>query len=335
MPTTPRDAAKFEVDDGQLLSMPLFDEEMDNMCEGCMTCNTGDNFAHAGLCKSCMTAMMDMDHKEILKGDEGVGQKLADNADVKIGALTSWKDSDGVEVEIILPMPPDVNKKDVRVKCSTTKLLVVAGDRRLLFVDPLYDQVVPDELVWCLEPAGDGTIQMQISLAKFHGGTRWGKTLCADGGEFECWKLQPIEERPADAPADEGVGAWAGPVARKKKPKFTMRDDGAEVEVNLPLPKGVCNKKELFVRATKSSLRVSLGKGGRSLIYVDPLYGDIVADELVWTLEKVKEGEECANAQITLAKLNEDLEWPSTIVKPGGTFTCWTAEDEEYATPIS
>ena len=66
VPTTPRawprDAAKSEVD-GQLLSKPLFDEEMDNMCEGCMTRNTGDNFAHAGLCKSCMTAMMDMDHK--------------------------------------------------------------------------------------------------------------------------------------------------------------------------------------------------------------------------------------------------------------------------------
>ena len=32
---------------------------MDNFCEGCGVRNTGENFSHPGLCKSCMGAMME------------------------------------------------------------------------------------------------------------------------------------------------------------------------------------------------------------------------------------------------------------------------------------
>ena len=35
----------------------MFDEEQDNYCEGCMVRNTGDNFAHAGLCRLCMSQL--------------------------------------------------------------------------------------------------------------------------------------------------------------------------------------------------------------------------------------------------------------------------------------
>ena len=38
--------------DGTVQPMPIFDEEMDNMCEGCMTRNTGDNFAHAAFARA-------------------------------------------------------------------------------------------------------------------------------------------------------------------------------------------------------------------------------------------------------------------------------------------
>ena len=41
----------------------------------------------------------------------------------------------------------------------------------------------------------------------------------------------------------------------KRKPKFTMRDDGEQVEIFLPLPAGV-GKKDLRVKATPLALSV-------------------------------------------------------------------------------
>ena len=150
--------------------MVMFDDDQDNYCEGCMTRNTGDNFSHAALCKSCMTGMMGMDTTEILEGKDALTKTLADNADTKVGALRTWKDTDGLEVEIMLPLPPGTIKKDLRVKVNNTKLLVAAGDRRLLFVDPLYDENVVDEMVWTLETKDGVVTHMQISLTKKHMG---------------------------------------------------------------------------------------------------------------------------------------------------------------------
>ena len=296
--------------------MVVYDEDMDNFCDGCAVRNTGDNFSHPGLCKSCMSAMMDAPHEEILKGEDHLTDRLARNADDKNGPLTSWLDTDGAEVEITLPLPPGTTKKDLRIKSSTSKLLVADGERRLLFVDPLYDEVVPDEMVWCIEASKDGTPQMQISLSKFHPGTRWGKTLCKEGGTFECWKNQLLED-----PAAQGARALSAASA-KKLPRFTMRDDGGEVEVNLPLPADIESAKDLQVKATPTSLVVCAGD--RELMQVKPLYADIVSDELVWTLEKAKDGQ--MHAQITMAKFDSSITWESSLTKEGGTFTCWTAE---------
>jgi HSP20 family molecular chaperone IbpA len=318
----------------------MFEDDMDNICEGCMVHNTGENFSHAGFCKACMGAMMDAPTDEVLKGDDHLTNRLAKNADSKIGALTSWRDTDGAEVEIILPMPPGVDKKELVMKVTPQKLLVRVGERKLLFVDPLFDLVKADETCWCLEPAKDGSTQMQISLTKAVVGTRWGKTLCREGGFFECW-MNSLLEAPKEPGADlEGAPAVAGTTAGgtaggsakpdpsltrdgKKKPRFTMRDDGAEVEINLPLPEGVSEKKQLKVKATTTSLHVQTDKG-RSLLEVKPLLGDIVPDELMWTLEKAKDGQ--VHAQLTLAKIDESFTWEGSLTKPGGTFVCWTTE---------
>ena len=274
--------------------MPIYDADEDNYCEGCMVRNTGDNFAHPAFCRACMAATMEAPPDEILKGNEHLTGRLAANADAKVGALTSWRDTDGAEVEIVLPLPPGVGKKELRVKASVGKLLVAAGERRLLFVDPLYDEVVPDEMVWCIERAPDGTTQMQLSLVKAHPGTRWGKTLNRDGGVLEAWQSQLLpptkggaEAGEGDAASQESAPAAANP--RRPRPRFTMRDDGAEVEVNLPLPVGSVGSgggsggagggADLQVSAKTRS--VTVRAGGRQLLHVAPLVADIVPDELM------------------------------------------------------
>ena len=55
---------------------------MDNMCEGCMVRNTGENFSHPGFCKSCMSTMMGLPSDDVLKGNDHLTKALADNADV-------------------------------------------------------------------------------------------------------------------------------------------------------------------------------------------------------------------------------------------------------------
>ena len=302
--------------------MPIYDEPCDNFCEGCAARNTGDNFSHPGFCKSCMSSMMDAPTDDVLAGEDKLTDRLAKNADAKVGPLTSWRDTDGLEVEITLPLPPGVGKKDVRVKASVNKLLVAAGERKLLFVDPLYDDIVPDELVWCIERGADGvTAEMQISLAKFHPGTRWGKTLSKEGGAFECWTSQFLAEK---APAEEAAALPAASLAKdgSLKPRFTMRDDGGEVEVMLPLPPGLgTSKKDVQVTATPSELRVRAGE--RQLLMVE-LFDKIVPDDLVYTFDRTK-GDAQVHMQLTLAKADEAVTW-ATLARPGGQFFAWTTE---------
>lgn len=310
--------------------MVFYEEEEDNMCEGCMTRNTGENFSHPAMCKSCMGAMMDTPTDDVLKGGDKLTDRMAQNADAKIGALTTWRDTDGVEVEIVLPMPPGVTKRDVRVKCNVCKLLVATGEKRLLFVDPLYDDVVPDELVWCIERAPDGvTQQMQISLAKKHAGTRWGKTLSKEGGAFECWlnSALPAPSAGGDAAAGAPEALPAASLTKdgKPKPRFTMRDDGAEVEVNLPLPLGTgTGKKDVAVTASATSLKVMAGS--KQLLRVEPLWAPTHPDDLVYTFDKREKGSGQVHLQLTLAKAADDGEVWTNIVKEGGVFECWTTE---------
>jgi len=337
--------------------MPLFEENEDNVCEGCMTRNTGSNFSHPGFCKSCMSAMLDVPTDDVLAGQDKLTGVLAKNADEKVGALRSWKDTDGAEIEIMLPMPPGFTKADVRVKVSVTKLIVATGDRKLLFVDPLYDHVVPDETVWCLLPATDGSTVMQLSLSKLHPGTRWGKTLCQEDGVFTCWKsnllkdaeskppASPEEKLPADvsdappaaasvppsAPPTEVVGAPSASLTKdgKLKPRFTLRDDGEEVELNLPLPPGVDKKADLRIVATATSLNVDTthecATGARQLLYVSKLIGRIVPDELVWTIESAKDGQRHVQFQLVKVESEVATTW-STLVAEGGRFSSWTQE---------
>ncbi len=333
--------------------MPVFEDDQDNLCEGCMVRNTGDNFHCPALCKACMGSILEAPEDDVLKGQDKLTDRMEKNAVAKVGAFTSWRDTDGAEVEITLPLPPGIGKKDVRVKANVTKLLVAAGERKLLFVDPLYDDIVPAELVWCIEPALDGGYQMQISLAKYHPGTRWGKTLARDDGVLEYWRANvlaaPLDVSPtaarattptaptaggmavAEAEAEAKAGAPEAPdpssVAKdgKPKPKFTLRDDGAEVEVNLPLPLGTgTGKKDVKVDATATKLRVAAG--ARTLLHVEPLVAPIYPDDLVYTVERSK-GSEQVHLQITLAKADEGegAAW-TTLVKEGGRFECWTAE---------
>ena len=60
-------------------------------------------------------------------------------------------------------------------------------DPLLLRVDPLYDELAADEMTWLLETGKDGGVVLQISVEKAHPQTRFGKTLCKEGGAFECW----------------------------------------------------------------------------------------------------------------------------------------------------
>ena len=108
-----------------------------------------------------------------------------------------------------LPIPTGVNKKELVMKVTTSILLVKAADRKLLHIDPLFDLVDPSATVWCLEIAKDGSIQMQISLSKAMVGTRWGKTLCKEGGILDYWRNNLLaapkeEEAAASAPTVEG-----------------------------------------------------------------------------------------------------------------------------------
>ena len=162
----------------------MYADDVDNICEGCGTRNTGANFEHEALCKSCMAQIMGTN--DVLKGKGSLNSELLKNADTKSGALTTWKDTDGLEVELVLPLPQGVTKRQLQVKTTATTLLVTAGERQLLRVDPLYDEVLPHDTLWCLEPADDGSA-VNISLTKSHEGTRWGKTLAKEGGTFECW----------------------------------------------------------------------------------------------------------------------------------------------------
>ena len=102
----------------------MFDEEQDNYCEGCMVRNTGDNFAHAGLCRLCMSQLAAAADDEVLKGKEALmvrpraldvpptcelqlipavrgllnQARLATAADAKEGPLRTWRDTDAAEV---------------------------------------------------------------------------------------------------------------------------------------------------------------------------------------------------------------------------------------------
>ena len=307
--------------------MVVFEHDEDNICEGCMVRNTGENFSHPGFCKGCMSSMMEAPTEEVLEGNNTLTDRFAKHADEKVGPLTSWRDTDGIEVEIMLPLPPGVTKQDLRVKCSTTKLLVAMEERKLLFVDPLYDEVVPDELVWCIETGKDGGKVVQISLAKKHPGTRWHKTLSQEGGQFECWKSQLLEEKDGEGSGAAGAPGAAAAIhaVEKKKPRFTMRDDGGEVEVFLPLPSGmgIHSKKALQVKCTTRTLQVHAD--GKELLKVDPLYEKVVPDELQWTLEKAKDSDQ-VHCVITLAKLDDSVQWESNLVGKDGTFTCWTTD---------
>uniref|UniRef100_A0A7S2IG75 CS domain-containing protein n=1 Tax=Haptolina brevifila TaxID=156173 RepID=A0A7S2IG75_9EUKA len=336
--------------------MPLFEEDQDNICEGCMVHNTGDNFTGPAFCKACMNAMMDVPVDDVLKGQDKVTDHLAKNADSKIGALTTWKDTDGQEVEIMLPLPQGAHKSELVVKVTPTKLLVRAGDRKLLFIDPLFDRIDASATIWCLEYAKDGSVQMQLSLSKILIGTRWGRSLCKEGGYFEYWGNSLLEEPGAKEarlaggidgtvpkttlPWEEEEDAVTVTIdgiqkpapkesltkAGKLKPRFTMRDDGAEVEINLPLPPTIQDKKALKVTATVDTIEVFAleGSSKKSLMYVKPLLGDIEPDELMWTIEKSKDGQQ--HCQLTLVKKDESVEWLTNICKKDGTFTCWTTE---------
>jgi len=310
--------------------MPIYDADEDNYCEGCMVRNTGDNFSHPAMCKSCMSAMMGSDVKEILEKDK-LTEMLSSNADEKVGPLRTWMDTDGTEVEITLPLPPGVTKKELRVKASPTKLLVAAGERKLLFIDPLYDDIQADEMVWCLLTGKDGSVQAQISLAKKHAGTRWGKTLSKEGGTFECWADQllpaPKEPKAEDAtpvPASEPStdGALAATTA---KPKFTMRDDGGEVELTVPLPPGVNTRDDVEIKVTSTTLVIL--NGSRQLMRVDPLFDAVRPAGMYWSFEDGKDGQKFI--LLTLEKVDEaGPAWTTSLTKEGGTFSFWMYESQ-------
>ena len=179
---------------------------------------------------------------------------------------------------------------------------------------------------------------MQLSLVKFHKGTRWGKTLCQEGGTFECWKSHLLAEQPksrlasslemqasesASEPASKPASAPSASLTKagKPKPRFTLRDDGDIVEVDLPLPAELKGKQEVRVEATPTRLAVTAGL--RSLLRVQPLFARTHADELTWTLQKGNDGQ--LHCQLQLAKVDESTTW-TTLVEQGGEFTCWTAE---------
>lgn len=167
-------------------AMAQYEDELDNICEGCGVRNTGSNFSHAGLCKTCMGGIMGAPEEELLSDTNEMAKKLAANVDEKQGPLTTWKDQ-GSEVEVLLPIPLGVTKKQLVVKVTRSKITVHADARQLLRVDPLYDELAADEMTWLLETGKDGGVVLQISVEKAHPQTRFGKTLCKEGGAFECW----------------------------------------------------------------------------------------------------------------------------------------------------
>ena len=65
----------------------------------------------------------------------------------------------------------------------------------------------------------------------------------------------------------------------------------------------------------------AVGEGGE-LLRVE-LWAETVPDELVWTLERAKDGQ--AHCVITLAKADAETTW-DTLCRQGGAFECWTIE---------
>jgi hypothetical protein len=165
---------------------------LEDLCEGCGVRDTGNNFAHEGLCKRCMDGIMGAPEEELLsreQGSDALAKRLASNADEKAGPLKSWKD-DGGEVEVSMPLPDGVIKADLQIKTTRETLIVLAKERQLLLVDPLYDTVVMDGTTWQLDAAKrdpGAPNRLLITLEKAHTGSRWGKQLCQEGGSFECW----------------------------------------------------------------------------------------------------------------------------------------------------
>ena len=166
----------------------------EDLCEGCGVRDTGHNFAHEGLCKRCMDGIMGAPEEELLareQGSDALARRLASNAEEKEQSMIDWKD-DGGEVELAMPLPDGVAKADLRVKTTRDKLVVMAKERQLLLVDPLYDAVVMDGTQWQLDAAkrAPGTSnKLLITLEKAHSGSRWGKRLCKEGGTLKGWWL--------------------------------------------------------------------------------------------------------------------------------------------------
>eukprot|EP00966_Prymnesium_polylepis_P044997 1042641-Prymnesium_polylepis.1 len=121
----------------------MADEE--DFCEGCGVRDTGANFSHPGLCQRCNASIQGMSPDELLKGDKArllfghaccaradiawlrlfsrsqgsLTSTLVSNSTTKQGSFSSWRD-DFEEVEIRLPLPPDVTKRTISVQVRHT-----------------------------------------------------------------------------------------------------------------------------------------------------------------------------------------------------------------------
>ena len=154
----------------------------EDVCEGCGVRDTGENFAHEGLCKKCMGTIMDTGVDTLMAGGDVLTETLAKSAEEKTGPLTDWTD-DAEEVEVRLPLPTGTIKAQLTVKIAPTRLLVTGEDERVLLeLDPLLDKVQPDGCNWSFDKGGFCILTLEKAYA-----TRWGSTLCAEGGTFVFW----------------------------------------------------------------------------------------------------------------------------------------------------
>jgi len=128
--------------------------------------------------------------------------------------------------------------------------------------------------------------------------------------------LPPLPPPPPPPPSKSSAASGT------RKPKFTMRDDGSEIEVLLPLPTDITSKKDLTATLTPKggATRLSIVAADRTLLLVDPLWAKAQAEPLYWCLETSKDGQ--MHVQLTFEKVDEEVEWDS-LVKPGGRFECW------------
>jgi len=125
------------------------------------------------------------------------------------------------------------------------------------------------------------------------------------------------------SPADREASYLLDKLSTKKGTFKNWKDDRDEIELRLPLPAGT-TKKDLTVSLKAKSLAVTRKDEPKTLLLVDPLFGSVRADEVVWYIDKGQP----SHLVLTVEKAIADA-WGSSFCAEGGTLEYWKASEDE------